>query len=121
MDLTRSILAATGTPVPAAAKLEGVDLLPVLEGRAPETERTLFWRVLGPRAQQAVRAGEWKLVVDGRPMLFNLRTDLGERENLIGRHPDVAKRLRSLLSAWQAGVDAESKRAAGESGGGRGV
>jgi arylsulfatase A-like enzyme len=112
MDLTASILAATGTSVPTEARLEGINLLPVLEGRAPEVERTLFWRVTGARAQQAVRSGEWKLLMDGgRPMLFNLRKDVGERDNLIGQRPDIARRLRPLLAAWQEGVDAEAKRA----------
>jgi len=107
MDLTASILAATGTPVPAEARLEGINLLPVLEGRAPEIERTLFWRVVG---QTTVRSGDWKLLFDGaRPLLFNLRTDIGERENLIGQRSDVARRLRPLLEAWQEDVDAEAK------------
>lgn len=112
MDLTASILAATGTPAPPETRLDGVNLLPVLEGRAPEIERTLFWRVTGARTQQAVRSGEWKLLLDGgRPMLFNLRTDIGERNNLIGHRSDVARRLRPLLVAWQEDVDAEAKRA----------
>ena len=112
MDLTASILAATGTPVPAEARLEGINLLPVLEGRAPQVERTLFWRVTGPGGQQAVRSGEWKLILDGdRPMLFNLRTDIGERNNVIGTKADIARRLRPLLTAWQSDVDAEAKRA----------
>lgn len=112
MDLTASILAATGTPAPPEARLEGIDLLPVLEGRAREIERTLFWRVTGARAQQAVRSGEWKLLLDGgRPMLFNLRADVGERNNLIGQRSDIARRLRPLLAAWQEEVDAEAKRA----------
>jgi arylsulfatase A-like enzyme len=113
MDLTVSILAATGTSVPPEARLEGIDLLPVLEGRAPAIDRTLFWRVTGPAAQQAVRSGEWKLLIDGgRPMLFNLRTDVGERNNLIGQRSDIARRLRPLLAAWGEDVDAEAKRAA---------
>jgi arylsulfatase A-like enzyme len=113
MDLTASILAATGTPVPAEARLEGVNLLPVLERRAPEFERTLFWRVAGAHTQQAVRSGDWKLLMDGgRPMLFDLRADIGERNNLIGQRPDVARRLRPLLTAWLEDVDAEAKRAA---------
>jgi arylsulfatase A len=113
MDLTVSILAATGTSVPAEARLEGINLLPVLEGRAPKIERTLFWRVTGARTQQAVRSGEWKLLLDGgRAMLFNLRADVGERDNLIGQRSDVARRLRPLLAAWQEDVDAEAKRAA---------
>jgi arylsulfatase A-like enzyme len=112
MDLTASILAATGTPVPPEARLEGINLLPVLEGRAQEIERTLFWRVTGARTQQAVRSGEWKLLMDGgRAMLFNLRADIGERNNLIGQRSDIARRLRPLLAAWQEDVDAEAKRA----------
>src|SRR5690606_36311099 len=56
MDLTASILAVTGAPVPADARLEGVNLFPVWEGRAPELERTLFWRSgSGPGKRTAVR------------------------------------------------------------------
>lgn len=112
MDLTSTILAATGTAVPPQARLDGIDLLSVLQGKAPEIERTVFWRVTGPRPQQAVRSGDWKLLLDGgRPMLFNLRTDIAERTNLIGQHSDIARRLRSLFEAWQVDVDAEAKRA----------
>ena len=110
MDLTATILAATGTPIPAGGRLDGVDLLPVLEGRSPEFERTLFWRVSLGRNQTAVRSGRWKLVFDnGRPMLFDLHTDIGERDDLIGSRQEVAKRLRPLLAAWQTEVDAEQK------------
>ena len=112
MDLTASILAATGTPVPAEARLEGINLLPVVEGRMPEIERTLFWRVIGASPQQAVRSGDWKLLFDGRrPMLFNVRTDLGERNNMIAQRLDIARRLQLLLAAWQRDVDDEAKRA----------
>ena len=109
MDLTASILAATHTAVPAETRLEGIDLMPVLERRAPAIERTLFWRVAGPRGQQAVRSGDWKLLFDGRPLLFNVRTDLGERTNLIEKRGDIARRLQPLLAAWQRDVDAEAK------------
>jgi uncharacterized sulfatase len=87
-----------------------MNLLPILEGRAPEVERTLFWRVhpVPPRNQRAVRSGDWKLVMEPRPMLFNLRTDIGERENVIAGHPEVARRLRDLLEAWEREVAAEA-------------
>lgn len=110
MDLTASILAATATPAPSDARLDGINLFPVLEKRAPVIERTLYWRIVGPRPQQAIRSGDWKLMLDGgRALLFNLRTDIGERSNVIGRHSDIARRLRPLLAAWQAEVDAEAK------------
>jgi len=109
MDLTASILAATGTSVAPDSRLEGINLLPVLEGRAAEIDRALFWRVTG---QQAVRSGDWKLLMDGgRALLFDLRTDIAEHHNMIGQRSDIARRLRPLLAAWQADVDAEAKRA----------
>ena len=45
MDLTASILAAAGARAPADARLEGINLFPILEGQAPQVERTLFWRI----------------------------------------------------------------------------
>jgi arylsulfatase A-like enzyme len=113
MDLTASILAAAGVAAAPETKLDGVNLLPILEGRAPEMERTLFWRVTGARQQQAVRSGRWKLVVDqGRPLLVDLSSDIGERTDVIRQHPDVATRLRAALTAWEADVDGEAKGAA---------
>jgi hypothetical protein len=62
------------------------------------------------RQQLAVRSGDYKLLIDnGRPFLFNVRTDLGERNNLIGQHPEIARRLRSLIDKWQQDVDAEAR------------
>ncbi len=111
MDLTASMLAASGTKVPAAARLEGMNLLPILEGKSPEVERTLFWRTTaGGQNQKAVRRGDWKLVVDGtHEFVFNVRTDLSERHDLANRRQDVARGLRTLLNAWERDVDAEAK------------
>lgn len=110
MDLSASILSAAGAAVPTGYTLDGIDLFPILEKRAPEQERTLFWRLPAPEHRQAaVRSGEWKLVLDGRrAMLFNLRTDIGERENLIGIRTAVARRLLPRLAAWERDVDAEA-------------
>lgn len=110
MDLTATILAATGSPVPAQARYEGIDLLPMITGEKPEVDRTLYWRIAGANPQSAVRSGNWKLVMDGtRPLLFDLGSDIAERENLVGARSDVARRLRALLDAWHAEVDAEAK------------
>jgi arylsulfatase A-like enzyme len=111
MDLTASILAATSTAVPSDARLEGMNLFPILEGNAPEVERTLFWRTNAyGQTQRAVRSGDWKLVVDGAAvMVFNLRTDPGERNDLANRRQDIATRLRPLLAEWERDVDAEAK------------
>jgi arylsulfatase A-like enzyme len=109
MDLSASILAITGAPVPAEAKLEGTNLFPVWEGRAPVFERTLFWRAgTGAAKQTAVRRGDWKLIVDGvHTYVFNLRTDLSERNDVARWRQDIAQELQPLLAAWEADVDGE--------------
>jgi arylsulfatase A-like enzyme len=116
MDLTASILAATATPVPSDARLEGVNLLPILERKAPPVERTVFWRTGGPSPvnmnQKAVRSGDWKLMIDGavtRIFLFDVKADPGERHDLFARRPDVVQRLQRLLAEWERDVDAEAK------------
>ena len=109
MDLTATILAATNTPVPAGARLDGMDLLPLLDARTP-LERTLFFRITATRQQRAVRQGDWKLLIDaGDVLLFNLRADIGERTEVAKEHPEIARRLRGLLTAWEQDVDAEGK------------
>jgi arylsulfatase A-like enzyme len=117
MDLTASILAATGTAVPVEARLEGINLIPVLEGRAPEVERTLFWRTTtGNRSQKAVRRGDWKVVIDGtHTFVFNVRTDISERQDLASRRQDIAQKLQPLLADWERDVDAEAKGTAEQS------
>ena len=111
VDLTASILAATNTPVPAAARPDGINLLPILGGRSPAVERTLFWRTYyANRRQRAVRSGDWKLLIDGESaMVFDLRNDLGERNDLARERQDVARRLRPLIAAWEKDVDAEAQ------------
>ena len=77
-----------------------------------ESTRTLFWRrKSGPRRQvqepgRAVRRGPWKLIelADGKRFLFDLRKDIGETNNLVDQHPDLATELSKALTAWETAV-----------------
>jgi arylsulfatase A-like enzyme len=110
MDLTASILSITQAPVPPEARLEGIDLFPILEGRTPAIERTLYWRTnAGNRLQKAVRSGNWKLVVDGNHVfIFDVKNDISERHDLTNQRQDIAQRLQPLLAAWERDVTAEA-------------
>lgn len=84
--------------------LDGVNLLPHLTGenKAPPHE-ALYWRWM---AQSAIREGNWKLLRGGeREYLYDLATDLEEKHNLAGQHPDIANRLRSKLTTWCDGLN----------------
>jgi arylsulfatase A len=111
MDLSATILAVTGAPVPAEPKLEGINLMPILEGKAPVSERTLFWRVRTAGIdQRAVRSGQWKLLREGsaRLSLFDLSKDISERTDLAATNTGVVRRLNDHLLAWEKDVDAEA-------------
>lgn len=107
MDLSASILAATGTALPAGYRPDGIDILPSLAGQVPLIERQLFWRILQPeRRQKAVRSGRWKMLVDGDLYrLFDLDDDPGEHHDLAAEHSDRVVNLKTLLAAWETDVD----------------
>jgi arylsulfatase A-like enzyme len=107
MDITASILAAAGARPPAGYRPDGIDILPILRGKAPLLERRLFWRWARPnREQRAVRFGQWKLLVDASQLLlFDLSVDPGERTDLAARRPDLVVTLKRLLADWEADVD----------------
>jgi arylsulfatase A-like enzyme len=104
MDLTATCLAAAGVAPAADYPPDGVNLLPVLTGRAPEFERTLYWRMRN-RYQRAVRRGGWKyLKVAEREFLFDIEYDPRERGDLSKRHPDLLAELRAQWETWDSGM-----------------
>jgi len=42
------------------------------------------------------------------PHLYNLETDLGERDDVAAQHPDIVKRLQALVAAMDKDLGAKS-------------
>jgi arylsulfatase A-like enzyme len=100
MDLTATCLAAAGVGPDPRHPLDGVDLFPVLTGRAAEFERTLYWR-MRHRYQRAVRQGRWKyLKVADNEYLFDIEYDPRERGDLSKKQPDLLAELRKQWEDW---------------------
>jgi arylsulfatase A-like enzyme len=121
LDIQPTALAAAGVAAKPEWKFEGVDLLPYLTGaKADAPHAALYWRFGG---QWAVRAGDWKLAktapgrdrneaggaasrrekatVEGAK-LFNLKDDVGEKEDLAAKNPEKVKELTALWQKWDA-------------------
>jgi arylsulfatase A-like enzyme len=102
MDWLPTFLAAAGAQADGRYPLDGMNLLPVLEGET--IERDLFWRMKF-RAQKAMRSGDWKyLSIEGYEYLFNVARDERERANLAKRHPEKLAELKARYAAWEASV-----------------
>jgi len=103
LDVLPTALAAAGAETKAEWKLDGTNLLPLLEGKSERLEReALFWRF---GVQYAVRQGDWKLVKAGleRPVqLFYLKEDRGEQKDLASAEPDRVKSLQALWDRWNS-------------------
>ena len=95
---------------------DGTDLLPLLTAHTPPPERTLYGVAPNFRAQ-AVRRGDWKLVVTApssanakkksatTPVveeLFNLSNDPAEAKDLSALRPDVLTQMRRHLATAAA-------------------
>lgn len=103
LDVFATACALADTKPETGHPLDSADMLPVLAGEAKQpTHDALFWNFPGFGA--AVAAGDLKLVVpkQGKPQLFDLAADIGEKNDLAAQRPEDVARLTSLLEKWQA-------------------
>ena len=123
-DLLPTLLDLCGVPAPASVKFDGINLAPVLRGRAePPADRMLvinYSRMPGgatratpdnpavPRREgAAVLWQRWRLLEDRE--LYDLATDPLQERNVIAQHPEVVAKMRAHLDAWWAGVRDQCK------------
>jgi arylsulfatase A len=102
-DVLPTLCAVAGAaPAPGVA-LDGINILPLLDGQAVERRVPLHWQY--DRAQDgpwriALRRGRWKILADadrGRFALFDLEGDIAETRDLAAERPEVVERLRAEL------------------------
>ncbi len=81
--------------------LDGISILPTLLGRKQTNQHEfLYWEFHEKGSKQAVRMGDWKAVrlAPGQPLeLYNLKTDLGETQNVAAEHPDIVAKIEDYL------------------------
>ena len=103
MDIFHTIAAAAGASVPKDRKLDGVDLIPYIQGKNKEKpHKTLFWR---EGHHQSVLHEGWKLIkadLPNKKWLFNLNEDPTERNNLDKAKPKKLSQLENLLTLHNA-------------------
>jgi arylsulfatase A-like enzyme len=101
LDILPTTLAAAGIERPAGEALDGVNLLPFLEGRQNGNPHpSLFWR---KDAMAAMRMGHYKLIrLEGYGYrLYDLASDLGESKDLSSQKPELFNRMAKELIRWE--------------------
>jgi len=105
IDLMPTLASAARSPLPRGVAIDGVDLMPLARGSGTisRPDNAIYWQ---SGDYQVVRAGDWKLLVNGlrgQTLLYNLREDPTERTDLARRRPDKVAALTALLVAHQKG------------------
>jgi arylsulfatase B len=106
IDATVTALKVAGVLAPehstqADAKLDGINLMPLLTGKITQLSyRPLFWRV---GEKEALRLGDWKIIREGKEwQLYNLTDDISESRNIATQEPARLQQMSALWDKWNA-------------------
>jgi len=76
-------------------------MLPTLLGQPQRSQHAfVYWEFHERGFQQAGRMGQWKAVrpqVDEKLELYNLKTDVSEKENVAEKNPEIVAKLDAYL------------------------
>ena len=114
MDFFPTLLELAGLPARPELALDGISLVPVLNGNEGLDHAPLVWHyphyhgsLWTPGA--AIRDGDWKLIEFyefSDVELYNLASDPGETQNVAAKHPEQRDKLRQKLKEWQISMKA---------------
>lgn len=106
MDIAASILGAVNVKLPPERRLDGLNLLPIWQGKRTLASRTVFWRYRREKnTRKAVLDGDWKYVWDnGKEELHNLAEDMLEQSNRLAEKQPMVAEMRKLLARWEQDV-----------------
>ncbi len=114
MDFYPTILHMAGLPLTPDRHIDGLSLVQVLKGGLPLKRDTFYWHYphyhgSGETPCSAIRSGDFKFIrhyEDGKKELYNLKSDIGEKTDLIDQMPEKAQQLEAKLDAWLKEMDA---------------
>ena len=107
LDIFPTLAAVSGAEVPPYLRLDGGNILPVLQGQ-PSTRREMFWH---SRRSQAARVDNYKWVqLPEHSGLFDLTRDIGETSDLSKEKPDVLAQVKSRWLEWRREMDQAEPR-----------
>jgi len=120
VDVFPTLAEIGGAKLPEGQTLDGESLVKVIQDANANLKRDAIYQhfpgYLGAGAGSfrttpvsLIEVGDWKLMEffeDGRLELYNLRDDVGEKNNLASTMPDKTRELHNRLLAWRKEINA---------------
>ena len=123
IDLMPTFTALSGVKPPMDRVIDGIDQTALLLGQTEEGRETFVYDQVGDGDANmgvGIRKENWKLLLPGRKPeqdhrflmdfgtngleLYDLDSDIGEKNNVADDHPEVVKELRETLDSFKKGV-----------------
>ncbi len=122
IDFYPTILEVAGANKPLNKQLDGISIVPLLKEEGTIEVRPLFWHfpiylqaylkndtttqdpLFRTRPGSVIRFGNWKLIQyfeNNDLELYNLKKDIGEKNNLAKSNPEKTQELLDLLEKWR--------------------
>lgn len=105
IDLLPTFASITGQALPKGRRVDGVDATNLLTGKG-SPPRSEFIHYTSRGEVEGIRQGNWKLLIKkkrgkasgaGEMLLFDLKKDLGEKNNLASQKPKIVEKLKSRM------------------------
>ena len=105
IDLLPTFASITGQALPKGRKVDGVDATNLLTGKG-SPPRSDFVHYTSRGEVEGIRLGKWKLLIKKKRgkaagteevLLFDLKKDLGEKNNLASQKPKIVEKLKSRM------------------------
>jgi arylsulfatase A len=113
VDFLPTFADLAGVELPEAQVFDGISLVKLMEGSAPDPERAIFWHYPvyhHDEPASVIRKGKWKLIhnlVRDHRYLYDLENDIGETTDMSQAEPGIANELFDLLEEWRIDCKAE--------------
>jgi arylsulfatase A-like enzyme len=117
-DFYPTLLEMAGMPLLPQQHMDGVSLVPLLKQAGGLNREEIYWHFphyhsTFVKPWGAVRKGDWKLIEyfendgDDRWVLYNLKDDISEQNNLASTNTAKRDELKVLLENWRNNVGAQ--------------
>jgi len=115
VDYFPTMLAMAGVKEDPRHVVDGESLVPLLKQTGSLQRDAIYWHYPhyhagGATPYSAIRQGDFKLIEffeDNHVELYNLKEDIGEKDDLAAKMPEKARELRAKLAVWRERVDAQ--------------
>jgi len=113
VDFYPTFLNILGAEGDSSQVLDGENILPLFRQTGSLERDAIYWHYPHyhhSRPAGAIREGDFKLIEffeDGRLELYNLKGDIGEKNNLAETMPEKAAELQRKLAKWRQSVGAK--------------